>query len=166
MTHLPISSNGSTDQDFALRRDSWDRLVLTMPDGRTYPDVEPVQAFPFSAPDRWISLCDAAGHEIVCLPRLDGLTPSVRQILEEELGRRQFIPVIRRIVDVTADADPSLWSVETDRGRTSFLLGSDEGICHLNASRILIIDIHGIRYLIPDLNRLDPASRRILDRYL
>jgi hypothetical protein len=30
----------------------------------------------------------------------------------------------------------------------------------------MLVDAHGVQYLIRDARRLDPASRRILDRYL
>ena len=33
-------------------------------------------------------------------------------------------------------------------------------------SRALVIDAHGIRYLIPDTRTLDATSRRLLERYL
>ena len=43
---------------------------------------------------------------------------------------------------------------------------SDNDVRRLGANRILLVDTHGIRYLIPDASRLDAASRRILERYL
>ena len=43
---------------------------------------------------------------------------------------------------------------------------SDNDVRRLGPNRILLVDTHGIRYLIPDTRRLDAVSRRILDRYL
>ena len=34
------------------------------------------------------------------------------------------------------------------------------------SSRVLIVDSHGIRYLIPDYRTLDATSRRLLERYI
>ena len=57
--------------------------------------------------------------------------------------------------------------VVTNRGPTTFLMeDSDNDVRRLGPNRILLVDIHGIRYLIADTRRLDAASRRILDRYL
>ena len=64
-------------------------------------------------------------------------------------------------------ADPSQWRVVTDRGPTAFMIeDADNDVRRLGPNRILLVDTHGIRYLIPDVRQLDGASRRILDRYL
>jgi len=54
---------------------------------------------------------------------------------------------------VTADVDPSEWRVETNRGPTSFLLDSEDNVRRLGPNKALVIDTHGIRYLIPDTPR-------------
>ena len=75
------------------------------------------------------------------------------------LGRPLVMPgMVRRI--------KSEWEVETDRGVTTFLLGSDEDVYPLKGGRALITDSHGIRYLIDDLASMDAHSRRLLERYL
>ncbi len=43
---------------------------------------------------------------------------------------------------------------------------SDNDVRRLGPNRFLLVDAHGIRYLIPNARRLDSGSRRILDRYL
>jgi hypothetical protein len=150
---------------FKLHRDAFDRLLLTDADGRKLVGVEPIRAFPISAPQEWMSIIDAEGHEVLCIRHLDKLPPDVRKILDDELARREFVPIIERLVSVTADVDPSQWQVETDRGPTSFLLDSEDDVRRLGPFKALFIDTHGIRYLIPDTRTLDFASRRILDRY-
>ncbi len=150
---------------FQLQRDAFDRLVLTDADGRKLVGVEPVRAFPISSPEEWLSIIDAEGSEVLCIREIDKLPSEVRKILEEELSRREFVPIIQRIASVTADVDPSEWHVETNRGETTFLLDSEDDVRRLGAYKALFIDTHGIRYLIPDTRALDYASRRILDRY-
>ncbi len=153
--------------DFSLERDAWGRLVLALGDGRRIEGIEVARAFPISAPGEYISICDAAGHEILCVQDPSTLPPRVLETLEEELSRREFVPVVERITRVAADSDPSQWEIVTDRGPTTFLMeDSDNDVRRLGPNRILLVDSHGIRYLIPDARRLDAASRRILDRYL
>jgi len=153
--------------DFTLQRNAWGQLVLTYADGRRLEGVEPVRAFPISGPEGFLSICDAEGHELLHIEDTHALPPEIRRILKEELARREFVPVVVRIERVHAETDPSEWHVVTDRGPTTFLLeDSDNDVRHLGASRILLLDTHGIRYLIPDARRLDTASRRILERYL
>ena len=164
---MPLRSAVSTAADFTLHRDAWDRLVLTWNDGRRVEGVEPVRAFPISYPQGLLSICDSEGHELICIEEPGTLRPEVRRMLEEELGRREFVPVVRHIKRVLADSDPSEWRIVTDRGPTTFLMeDSDNDVRRLGVNRILLVDTHGIRYLIPDASRLDAASRRILERYL
>ncbi|MGH7173549.1 MAG: DUF1854 domain-containing protein [Gemmataceae bacterium] len=160
-------SNGRTEaRSFALRRDAWGRLVLIDDDGRQHVGVEVVRAFPLSDPSRNISICDSKGGELLWIADLAELpSPLVRQI-EEELAQREFVPVIVRILRVSAPVEPSEWEVETDRGRTSFVLNSEDDVHELDERRALLTDAHGIRYLIPDIEQLDANSRRLLERYL
>jgi hypothetical protein len=151
---------------FTLQRDPWGRLVLIDADGRRHVGVDPVRAFPISDPEHYISICDADGREIAFIEVLAEVAPDVRQILQDELAQREFVPVIDRIVRVSSDISPADWQVETDRGPTQFTLNSDDDVRRLGPHRALMIDTRGIRYLIPDTRALDAGSRHILDRYL
>jgi hypothetical protein len=150
---------------FQLHRDTFGRLVLDDADGRRLVGVEPVRSFPISCAQQWLSIINAEGHEVLWIREPDKLPPVVREILEEELARREFVPIIERIVHMSANVDPSEWEVVTNRGPTSFLLDSEDDLRRLGPYKALFIDTQGIRYLIPDIRALDTASRRILNRY-
>ena len=151
---------------FRLHRDAWQRLVLTEDDGRQHVGVEPIRAFPFSEASRWVALCDSQGHELTLVEDLAALPAETRQILEEELARRHFMPRIQRIASASAESEPTEWQVETDRGAARFLLASEEDVRRLSPTCLLVVDSNGVRYLIPDVTQLDPASQQVLDRYL
>ena len=161
-----MTSNRSTTYNFDLQRDTWDQLVLVDSQGRRYVGVDVVRAFPISDGNHAISLCDAEGHEIFSIENLGDLRPEIRGLLEEELTRRSFVPIIERIVAVSSNAEPCDWHVETDHGATTFTLDSEEEVHLLDLHQATIVDSHGIRYLIPDIRRLDAPSRKILDRYM
>jgi hypothetical protein len=151
---------------FGLSHDAHGRLVLIDAGGRRFVGVEPVRAFPITHPTRWISICDAEGHEILTLASLDDLPPPLRQTLEEELSLREFIPVIRRLVRVSADAFPADWEVETDRGPARFTVDAEDDVRRFGPSRVMIADARRVRYQIPDVAALDLQSRKILERFL
>jgi hypothetical protein len=153
------------ERGFTLERDVFGQLVLTDAEGRQWPGVEPARAFPISCPEQWVSLCSAEGEEVLCVRELEKLPPELRSILEEELSRREFVPLIKNIISVADDSDPSEWEVETDRGTTTFLLDSEDDVRRLGQFQALFIDTHGIRYIIPDTRKLDSHSRRIMERY-
>ena len=142
------------------------RLSVTDSSGKRYENVEPIRAFPISDPEHWISLCDPNGREIVQIRDLADLSVEQRTLLLSELTRREFVPVIRRIESISSLAEPCEWFVETDRGPTSFVLNSDEHVRKLGQDRALILDSHGLRYLVPDAKQLDTHSRHLLSRYL
>ncbi|MFL5245361.1 MAG: DUF1854 domain-containing protein [Gemmataceae bacterium] len=158
--------NVKTDSnDFSLHQDSQGRLVLNIA-GREYVGVNPVRAFPFTDPSHGVAICGAEGHEFIWIEDLQSLSAPIRRVLEEQLAQREFVPVVRRILAVSAAVEPSEWEVETDRGRTKFQLNNENDIHRLKEHGALLTDSHGIRYLIPDVRILDSASRILLERYL
>ena len=161
------AANGQAGpRPFGLEHDAWGRLLLIDADGRQHTGVELVRAFPLSDPRRGISICDLKGRELVWIGDLDALPPLLIRQIEEELAKREFVPIIRRILKVSAPVEPSEWEVETDRGRTTFVLNSEDDVHELDEHRALLTDANSIRYLIPDLRQLDAHSRRLLERYL
>lgn len=151
---------------FSLHKDERGQLTLLDAAGKRHENIEPIRAFPISDPEHWISLCDLNGREIVQIRDLAELSAEQRTLLLSELTRREFVPVIRRIESISSLAEPCEWFVETDRGPTSFVLNSDEHVRKLGQDRALILDSHGLRYLVPDAKQLDAHSRRLLSRYL
>ncbi|MCL4725420.1 MAG: DUF1854 domain-containing protein, partial [Rhodocyclaceae bacterium] len=119
------------ETDFDLARNAFGRLVLTTAAGDVHEGVVPVRAFPIAAPDEDIALVGQDGHEVAWIGRLDALPAGVRQVVEEELGRREFMPEIRRLRSVSSFATPSTWKVDTDRGETQFVLWGEEFIRRL-----------------------------------
>jgi uncharacterized protein DUF1854 len=152
--------------DFGLSRDPWGRLRLIDRDGRSHEQVNVVPLFPITDPDHWIAICDAEGHELVCVEDPQRLAPDARAVLQDELSRREFLPVITRIVRVSGSSEPCEWQVETDRGRTQFVLESEENVRRLDGNKVAITDAHGIRYLVKDVDALDKKSRRIIEWYV
>jgi hypothetical protein len=152
---------------FSLTRNPFGRLVFVGADGTVQEAVVPVRAFALTAPDEGIALLSAEGHELVWIERLADLPPAQRTLIEEELSRREFMPVIEHIFAVDSYATPSTWQIETDRGATQLLLKSEDDIRRLNGpGALLIADGNGIHYLIRDRRQLDPLSQKILKRFL
>jgi hypothetical protein len=151
---------------FTLSRDAFGKLVYRGQDGVAHVGVAPVRAFPVSAPEDGLSLVDADGHELLWVPDLNRVNQTERQLIEEELRSREFMPEINAIVSVSTFSTPSTWTVDTNRGRVSFILKGEEDIRRLVGATLLIADAHGIQFLIRDKFSLDKASRKLLDRFL
>jgi hypothetical protein len=151
---------------FQLRRNNFRQLVLTDIDGADHVDVRPVRAFPIQSPDAGISLVKENGAEVAWIDHLSDLPASIRELIDEELDGREFMPEISKIVSVTSFATPCTWHVQTDRGDTNFVLKGDEDIRRIGKESLLIADNHGIHFLIRNMFEIDKHSRKILDRFL
>lgn len=151
---------------FTLQRNSFGKLVITLPDGEQHVGVMPVRSFPIQAPNLGISLVRDGGREVAWIDDLEHAPQEIRSLVSQELAGREFIPVIERIEQVSSFATPCTWTVHTDRGRTEFVLKVDEDIRRIGDASLLVADSHGIQFLVKDMFRLDRNSRRILDRFL
>lgn len=152
--------------NYRLSRNAFGRLVFSGTDGEVHEGVVSVRAFPITTPDYGIALIGQHGHELAWIDRLSDLPDELRTLVEADLASREFIPEIRRIRDVSSFVTPSTWHVETDRGKTSFVLKGEEDIRRLASPALLIADSHGVQFLIRDRFALDSHSRKILDRFL
>lgn len=151
---------------FSLMRNPFGRLLLTDAQGTVFEGVVPVRAFPIQAPEDGIAMVTVDGKEVAWIDRLADLPLPLRQLVQEELEAREFMPVIDRIVNVTSFATPCTWQVETDRGNTEFVLRGEEDLRRIGEVSLLVADNHGIQFLIKDMFALDKHSRKILDRFL
>ena len=150
---------------FGLSHDAWGRLVLIDAEGRRFVGVEPVRGVPdHSIPATGSRSATPKGAKSSPSSRSTTSPRPVRQTLEDELALREFIPIIQRIVRVSADSFPSDWDVETDRGPTRFTLDNEDDVRRLGPHRVMITDARRLRYQIPDTRALDPESRRLLER--
>lgn len=151
--------------NIAFHRDAWNRLLASMPGDGEPIAVEPVRCFPLTHPHEHICLIDANGREVLRIASLNELPADQRRLLEQELEEREFSPLIQRIVRA-GSSPPCSWDVETDRGPTRFEITSEDDLRRLPDRSIVIVDTNGIRYRIPQPDRLDAQSRAILRRFL
>ena len=135
---------------------------------RSWRRVQVARAFPLSKPNQFIGLRDAADKDIGTLPTLDGLDPESRKIINEELTRRYFLPIISQVYAVKEEFGITTWDVETDKGRRTFLVQNlRESVWEMvPGERAIITDKDGLRYEFPDLTRLDAKTANVLSRVL
>lgn len=149
-----------------LLRDADGGLCATDPAGTRWDGVVPLRLFPLTDPEHWIVLVDRRGRELTTIENPSSLDSSSAELLAEELKAREFVPQIERILWVSGNSEPSQWRVATDRGVTEFVLNDEKDIRRLGPHGVLIIDAHGMRYLIADDRKLDRTGRRIIEWYI
>ena len=154
-------------QALSLRRDKNGALVLTL-DGRDpVSNIRVVRAAPLSHPSRYITFLDEKGRELCTVDRLDDLTPPTRRLVEEELASYYLGSTIQCINELESEFGIAYWDVETSRGRRDFVVKDvQSSITWLSPTRLLIVDVDGNRFEIPDLRALDQRSQELLEMTL
>ena len=102
--------------EVTLRRETSGSVTLELAEGTVHRRVQFAPTFPLSAETRLISLRDEDDQEIGLLPDLQEMDPASRQILEEELAKRYFLPQIQAVHGLQSQMGVMSWEVETDRG--------------------------------------------------
>ncbi len=142
-------------------------LRLTVNNERSYWKVQVYRCFPLTDPERYISVRDASNNEIGLIRDLADLDPESQRVVREALHRRYLVPVIRRVLSVRERIGLLQWEVETDRGYRRFLTRSGaEGVEQPQPQQVVLTDLDGNRYHIPDITALDPISFALLRRWL
>jgi len=143
-----------------------DRLRLTIGDV-SYHMVKPVWAAPLSRPKTYLAILDGKGKEIVMVPDPRTLPKASREAVEEELRRRYLTATVLRVAHAKQEFGATYWSVESSRGPRDFVTQSlQENAIWLGTGHLLLIDVDGNRFEIPDIAALDPASQRYIDTIL
>ncbi len=123
--------------------------------------------FPFELLWDFISVLDEEQCEIGIIRRIDLFAEDARTLLTNELNRRYYAPVISRILQVKERYGFSYWKVETAEGTVSFTLHDTyRSIVRAGERRIILMDVDGNRFEIPDVSALDKKSYKKIDLYL
>lgn len=125
------------------------------------------KAFPFERPEEYISVQDEEGREYGIIRKLSDFDGKGREIIDSALKRKYFCPEIKKIHSLKEQFGYSLWKVDTDIGETEIVLKDTFGsILRVSETYIVISDVSGNRYCIPDVTALDKKSYKKIELYL
>jgi len=135
-------------------------------DGQFYPKVDLHLSFPFSWPQKFISVRDMDGNEIGLIQDLKDLDRNSQEAVQKELNWRYYTPKLTRIRSYKEEFGHAYWEVDSNQGEYKFVTRGRESVRSITATRILIVDVSGNRFEIPDLTKLDTRSRAYLETLL
>ena len=143
------------------------RLEMRKEGEEEWREATVVRLFPLTEPESWISVIGKDGKEVGIVLDLKKLSRESLACAREELRRRYLVPQIVRILACRDHEDLVEWTVETDRGAAKFVTRNvREQIKEPMPKRLTLVDVEGNRYDVPDLDALDPDSRRRLDIHI
>lgn len=136
----------------------------------SYPRIQVVRAFPFSDPDLYISIreSDEKAKEIGVIRDLNkDVAPDTAVMLREQMKLRYFTPVIERIYNIKDEYGFAYFDVLTNHGKCKFAIHMGGGsVVNLSDTRLMITDLDGNRFEIPDVNQLTSKELKKLDLFL
>ncbi len=150
-------------------------LKLTKPDGEVeeFERVVVMRAFPISNPDEFLSVREpdtkraGQGHEIGMIRHMSDFDDATQKLFLEELDRRYFSPKLIKILSVKDKFGYLYWDAETTSGHVTFIMNNPfSNIRVLDDGRIIMHDIDGNVFEIPDSSKLDKTSFKKIEIYL
>ncbi len=155
------------DQIRAFKPEGATHLRIEIIDDLTIIAARVKRAFPMSRPQEFLSIQSGDNKEVGILRTLEGLEPNSRRLIEQELDRRYFTPVIERIDSLKMEAGMWRFMAQTQRGPADFFVRNWRDNAHeITVGRWQIQSVDGARFEIADLEALDPKSRKLMDQLL
>lgn len=157
------------DGNNAVFRRTAGGFVALKTNGKEYPRVGVYLTFPLTNPEEFISIreADEKAREIGMVEKLSLLPPDQQEMLREQIKLRYFMPVITKVLDIKDEYGYAYWNVATTFGACRFTTQmSGDAVIHLSDSRLLVTDIDGNRYEIPDFYSLSVTERKKLDLFI
>ncbi len=137
--------------------------------GKEYARVGIYLTFPLTCPEEYISVreADEKAREIGMIEKLSQLEKEQQEMIREQIRLRYFMPSITKVLDVKEEYGYAYWNVVTTFGACRFTTQmSGDAVIHLSDSRLLVTDIDGNRYEIPDFYQLSVMERKKLDLFI
>ncbi|MBR4074056.1 MAG: DUF1854 domain-containing protein [Firmicutes bacterium] len=131
------------------------------------------RSFPVTAPNEFLSVREpdtrkkGRGSEIGMIRDLAVFDKDTVALINAELDLRYFTPEIKRITAAKEKFGYCYWEADTSAGHVAFVLNNPFGnIRKLEDGRILIADMDGNCFLIPDPEALDRQSYKVIEIYI
>ncbi|NNM32463.1 MAG: DUF1854 domain-containing protein [Gemmatimonadetes bacterium] len=156
-------ARGGVDPQLTLEESRDGRLWLCRPGGRTPVSARP--CFPWSAPERHVSLRDEEGQELAMVEDPSVLDGASQAALETALGKAGFLLRVTRIRDVDDEVEIRHWKVDTEQGPRSFQTALDIWPREMPGGGFVVEDVAGDLYYVDRPGSLDRKSRQFLWAY-
>ena len=142
-------------------RGAADGRLVALVDGEPVP-VRLRQCFPWSEPHRHLSLRDAKDREVALVEDPATLPAGSREALERALAEAGFVLEVTQVLAIDEEVEIRQWTVETRQGRRTFQTHLDDWPRTLPMGRLLIRDVGGDLYRLPEARHMDRRSRELL----
>jgi hypothetical protein len=148
------------DQDSPRLERRSDGRLWVLGRGKPRP-VTVSRCFPWSEPTRYVSLRDE-DDEVALVREVGELDAASRKALESALLEAGFTLEIEELFEIEEEIEIRSWRVRTRTGERSFQTPRDEWPREVPGGGLIIRDVSGDLFYIPEPERLNKASQRLL----
>lgn len=136
---------------------------------KEYSRVGVYLTFPLTEPEEYVSIreADEKAKEIGIIEKLSQLDKDQQDMIREQIKLRYFMPTITKVLDIKDEYGYAYWNVITSFGACRFTTRmSGDAVILLGEARLMVTDIDGNRYDIPDFYQLSVIERKKLDLFI
>ena len=137
--------------------------------GKDYPRVKVLRLFPFTDPDRYISVRDPKNkdREIGVIGKISDLDEKTAEEVKKQLDLYYFTPIIKKVINIKSEYGYAYFHVVTDCGECRFTINmGGNAVVRLSDRRLIITDLDDNRFEIRDVLALTQKEQRKLDLFL
>ncbi|MBQ5882904.1 MAG: DUF1854 domain-containing protein, partial [Clostridia bacterium] len=125
------------------------------------------RSYPFSKPTEYISVSDIDDKEIGILRDINDLDASSKELAINELNTRYFCPTITEIKSIKEKMGHFYFETKIGVKDKNFTVKNiTRNIRFAGEDTLLIFDMDGNRYIMPEFSKTDTKSQRLLEPYL
>ena len=140
--------------------------------GQDYKHIVLRRIMPIEQPLHYISVADQDNKEIGILKAVTDLPEAQREVVARELDSRYYSPQVLDVISVKDKLGYVYMEMRLmnkqgkEYNKSCAIKDVSRNIRMLSNSSVIIFDVDGNRYVVPDLGALNKQSLRRLDAYL
>ncbi len=158
-----------TDGELTFTRTPGGFLSLRIGENEEYKRVAIQRAYPLSKPNQYITVREVNekrenGKEIGVIPDLNKLSDDKIEMINEDLNLRYYTPRVLQVLSLKDEYGYIYMDVKCTAGLKKITVpNGSSNFVRISEERVLIIDMDGNRFEIPDYTLLDKRSIRLLE---
>lgn len=141
-------------------------LLMTL-DGENMGRVKLIRTYPYTLKDEYICVHNLDDKEIGIIRDLNAIDQNSCENAKKELENRYYCPTVTSIKSVKERMGHFYFETVVDGKEKNFTVRDiTRNMRFATGDTLLIFDMDGNRYVIPEFEKTEPKSKRLLEPYL
>lgn len=150
--------------DFSFNENGF--LIFTYK-GENKGRVKLIRTYPYTLEDEYICVHDLNDKEFGIVRNLNDLDDNSAECAKKELKNRYYCPTVATVKSVKERMGNFYFETIIDNKKKNFTVRDiTKNLRFAGEKSLLIFDVDGNRYIIPDFEKIEEKSKRLLEPYL